>query len=111
VRPTLGGTGFVFSGTRSPLPFALSIAFACFRRDQGISPLSDGLGYLCLFPYIHMVRIPDHDGVHATGAARLTLGAGLEQFQIRLSSNIFPAYPGPRGSGPPNRKIFSHYAN
>src|SRR5258708_4693488 len=74
----------------SPLPFVSRVAFACSRWHQGVCPLGDGLGYLCLLPGIHMVGVPDHDGVHATGAGRLTLDAGFEQFQIRLSSNIPP---------------------
>ena len=66
----------------------LSIAFARFRHYQGIGPLSDGLRDLCLFAVIHMVGVLDHDGIHATGAARLTLDAGFEQVQVLRSSNI-----------------------
>src|SRR6187397_1063971 len=70
------------------LPNVGSIAFPCFRLYQRISPFRNGFRYLCLFAGIHVVGAYNHYGIQATGATRLTLNAGFEQFQICFTSNI-----------------------
>src|SRR5262245_52266142 len=53
-----------------------------------IGPRRDRPGHLLLLPRVHVVGSPDHDGVHATRAARQALGAGLDQFQISLRTDF-----------------------
>jgi hypothetical protein len=62
--------------------------FACFWWYERVGPFGDGLRDLSLFAVIHVVGVLDHDRIHATGAARLTLDAGFEQVQVLRSSNI-----------------------
>ena len=63
---------------RRSLPCGWNIAFPWSWQDQGVGPLGDGLGYLCLFAGVHVVGVLNHDRLHAAGSARLALDGGLK---------------------------------
>lgn len=55
------------------LLFAWGGAVAGMWQYDAFAPIGYGLRNLQLFSGVHVIGVPDHDGIHATGTAGLTL--------------------------------------